>query len=305
MTSRHPNHRPLASLPPELRRTRVPDEVRTWVRRELGAPVTGLRRLAGASSTAVHGLRLRDGRRVVLRRYVWPGFLDDEPIAPAREVDALRFASAAGLAAPDLLAADVTGNEIGDGIPALVMSLLPGRAVAVPDLHRLAEAAASVHGVDAAALGHEYFRWYDRETHRPVPTGTTQPRLWEAAADVWRGEMPAYEPGLTHRDFHPGNLLWSRGRLTGIVDWANACRGPWGCDVAHCRENLIGLSGWEAADGFQRAYEELTGRTHHPFWEVASVLEHGPATMEAKLAVYERRLTTALGALGALPRRLR
>ena len=41
----------------------------------LGAPVTSVRRLPGASTSAVHLLRLSDGRRAVLRRYVWSGFL--------------------------------------------------------------------------------------------------------------------------------------------------------------------------------------------------------------------------------------
>ena len=305
MTARHPNHRPLSSLPPELRRTRVPDAVRAWVRRELGAQVTGVRRLPGASSTAVHGLRLADGRRVVLRRYVWPGFLEDEPDAAVREVDALRFARAAGLPVAEVLASDPDGSQVGDGIAALVMSLVPGRAVAVPDLEALADAAAAIHAIDASGFGHEYFRWYDRDTYQPCPDGTDQPELWAAATEVWRTDMPAVGTGLCHRDFHPGNVLWHRGRLGGVVDWANACRGPWGCDIAHCRENLIGLSGWDAADEFQAAYERATGRSLHPFWEIASVLEHGPETMRAKLGVYERRLTQALSALGALPRRLR
>jgi hypothetical protein len=52
---------------------------------------------SGRSSTAVHGLRLFDGRRLVLRRYVWPAFLEDEPVAPSRELDALRFGFARGL----------------------------------------------------------------------------------------------------------------------------------------------------------------------------------------------------------------
>ena len=101
-----------------------------------------------------------------------------------------------------------------------------------------------------------------------------------------------------HRDFHPGNVLWSRGRLTGIVDWANACHGPAGCDIAHCRWNLIELSGFEAADRFQAAYERMTGHAFDPFWELGSVLEHGPSSWTAPGAVTraERRLAAALAA---------
>src|SRR5205823_12280001 len=90
-TWRHPNHREPCSLPVELRNPVVPGEVRAWVARQAGAPVVRVRRLAGASSAAVHAVHLADGTRLVLRRYLWRGFLDDEPLAPRREVDALGF----------------------------------------------------------------------------------------------------------------------------------------------------------------------------------------------------------------------
>ena len=294
---RHPNQRPLSSLPAELRRTTVPDPVRRWVRATTGARVEGVRRLPGASSTAVHGLRLSDGRRVVLRRYLWPGFLEDEPEAPAREVDALVFAHDHGLPVPEVVAADVTGRTVGDGVPALLMSFLPGRAIAAPDLERLAEGAARIHAVGSGPPGHTYFRWYDPASTRP-PAGAHRPDLWEAAIERWQGDLPPFTATLVHRDFHPGNVLWSRGRLTGIVDWANACHGPAGCDIAHCRWNLIELSGFDAADRFQAAYERMTGTPVDPFWELGSELEHGPSAWTPPAAVTraERRLAAALAA---------
>jgi len=293
----HPNQREISSLPVELRQTSVPANVRHWIRAQVGSEVTGVRRLAGASSTAVHGVRLADGSRFALRRYVWPGFLENEPDAPAREVDALEFARAAGLPVPDVVAADVAGSETADGIPALLMTFVPGRAVAVPDLRRLAEAAAAIHAVPADTFDHGYFPWYADTTTGP-PAASRHPALWERAIDVWHHAMPAYEASFIHRDFHPGNVLWSRGSVTGIVDWANACRGPWGCDVAHCRANLIGLSGLEAADRFLVAYEAVTGASYDPFWEVASVLEHGPSWWtDEELAVSEPRLERALASL--------
>jgi aminoglycoside phosphotransferase (APT) family kinase protein len=295
----HPNQRELASLPRELRRTVVPAAVRAWVERETGTAVTKVRRLTGASSTAVHVLTLGDGSRVALRRYVWPGFLESEPEAPGREVDALRFASHAGLRVPDVLAADVTGEDIGDGVPALLMSMVPGRAVGLPDLHALAEVAAEIHAVDATAFGHDYFPWYADTTVTP-PAAARRPALWERAIVVWQQEMPAFGSGLLHRDFHPGNVLWSRRRMSGVVDWANACRGPWSCDVAHCRWNLIGLGGDAAADEFLAAYESITGATYHPYWEIASTLEHGPSHWTAAtVPASEDRLARALSALRA------
>ncbi len=178
------------------------------------------RRLPGASSTAIHLLALAGGRHVVLRRYVWPGFLDAEPDAPTREVDALQFARAAGLPTPELLAADTAGAAIGDGVPTVVMARLRGRAVAVPDLGRLAEVCAMVHSVEPVGFPHTYFPWCADTTTAP-PLLARRRILWEAALTVWHTEMPDYWPCFIHRDFHPGNILWVLGRCSGIVDWPN------------------------------------------------------------------------------------
>jgi aminoglycoside phosphotransferase (APT) family kinase protein len=219
MARRHPNQRSLASLPVELRRTSVPGHVRDWVHKATASDVVRATRMSGASSAGLHRLDLADGTRLVLRRYVWRAFLQAEPEAPVREVDALRFARRHGLAVPAIVACDVTGREVGDGVPSLLMTHLAGQPVAVPDLERLAETAASIHQVDANGLGHEYFPWYEEEMITPPPL-TLRRRLWERAIELWRSAVPDHRPTFIHRDFHPGNLLWSRTRLTGIVDWA-------------------------------------------------------------------------------------
>src|SRR5215218_7839651 len=99
------------TLPVALRRAPVPESVLAWVAGATGQQVARTRRLPGASSTAVHALTLTNGERLVLRRYAWPGFLDDEPLAPTREVDALTLAAARGLPVPAVVAADSTGRD--------------------------------------------------------------------------------------------------------------------------------------------------------------------------------------------------
>jgi Ser/Thr protein kinase RdoA (MazF antagonist) len=298
---RHPNQRSLASLPPELRRTTVPVPVRAWIERATQRRITSVRRLPGASSAAVHALALDDGQRVVLRRYVWPGYLAVEPDAIGREVDALQFAGDHGLPVARLIAVDLTGDDVGDGIPVVLMTRLAGRAVAVPDLHELARAAATIHAVDASTFPHEHFAWYADTTVVPPPD-TSRSALWERAIETWHDARPRYTPTFIHRDFHPGNVLWSRGALSGIVDWANACRGPRGCDVAHCCTNLRALAGEQAADAFRAEYEAITGIPHDPYWDIASILEHGPSyfTLD-QLSDCEPRLERALAALGRTP----
>jgi len=294
----HPNQRLASELPPELRRTTVPPPVRAWIGRETGSPVASVRRLAGASSTAVHRVGLVDGRRLVLRRYAWPGYLAVDPEASRREVDALRFAGQQGLPVPEVVAADVTGGDVGDGVPAVLMSMLSGRAVAVPDGRRLAEMLAQVHAVDAAPFAHAYYCWCVGDMDGP-PRHARRPCLWERAVEVWHTAMPEYRPVFIHRDFHPGNVLWARGRCTGIVDWPEACRGPAGCDVAHCRSELSRLADIEVADSFRAAYEAITGEPHHPYWEIASVMEHDPSHWDGgNVPQAERRLGLGLAAIG-------
>lgn len=195
---RHPNQRPLSSLPPELRRTPVPASVREWVGRELGSEVQRWKRLPGASTSAVHRLFLADGSSAVLRRYVWRWVLEDEPGAPRRELDALQFVARNGMPVPEVLAADPDGTSVGDGVPALVMTVVPGTPIPVPDLRALATVAAGIHAIDAAAFAHRYFPWY-RDALTDAPSGSTNQRLWRRAIEIWHTQMPEHQPGLAHR----------------------------------------------------------------------------------------------------------
>ncbi len=73
-----------------------------------------------------------------------------------------------------------------------------------------------VHSVEPVAFPHSCFPWYADTTTAP-PLLARRRILWEAALTVWHTEMPDYRPCFIHRDFHPGNILWVRGRCSGIV----------------------------------------------------------------------------------------
>ena len=294
---RHPNQRPTAELPVELRRVPVPELVRRWIGRSTRSRVVSVRRMPGASSTAVHAVRLADGRACVLRRYAWEGFRTEEPDAPTREIAALEYAHRHQLPVPVVIAADPSGNDVGDGIPALLMARLPGRAHAAPDVGALAALAARVHAVSGAGLEYHYFPWC-RDTSTAPPRASRHPDLWQQALHLWRTAQPAYQARFIHRDLHPGNVLWSRGALTGVVDWANACSGPAGIDIATCRWNLSEWAGAEAGTAFVAAYERLTGRPHHPYWDVAKIVEDDWDLIDAREQVWaaEALLARALPA---------
>ena len=66
-----------------------------------------------------------------------------------------------------------------------------------------------------------------------------------------------------HRDYHPGNLPWHEGSLSGIVDWVFSSYGPLGIDVAHTRWNLALVDGPTSAAAFLSVYIDLVPTYHH------------------------------------------
>ena len=80
---------------------------------------------------------------------------------------------------------------------------------------------------------------------------------------------------LIHRDYHPGNTLWSRRRLTGIVDWTQASSGPPGLDVGQMRWNLVAGHGQRVADRFLACYRAASGRAldDQSYWDLVSLLD--------------------------------
>ena len=227
-----------------LLRSRPPRQALTWAGSYLGGPVTSARALRGGMSSAVHLVTVRrpDGQRdqAVLRRYVRPD--PDEPDPAAAEARALRLAQATGVPTPALLAVDPDGTQA--GVPALLMTRLPGRVDWWPsDPDRWLDAwpgccRASTAPRSRPADSSARFAPYRQASYRP-PAWARYPRVWERAAEISRGPAPDLPAVLLHRDFHPGNVLWRHGRVSGVVDWQGACAGPAAADVAHCRVNLL------------------------------------------------------------------
>ena len=288
-------------MPPELRRTTVPAPARDWIARHAGVRVAVVRRLPGASSSAVHAVTLADGRRLVLRRYVWTAVVDEEPAGPAREAAAMRWARLHGLPAPEVVAADPDGSDVGDGVAAVLMTRLPGRPEVSPDVPALAGLAARVHEVPAEGFPYDFSPWC-RETCTRAPANATDPGLWERAIALRHLAAPVSTRSLLHRDFHPGNVLCRRRRPIGIVDWVNACAGPPGVDVSTCRWNLADWAGEQAADAFVREYELRVGFPHHPYWDLDSLLsdDYDLGVPDRRVASVQARLEVVLPRVEAL-----
>ena len=80
-----------------------------------------------------------------------------------------------------------------------------------------------------------------------------------------------------HGDFQHFNFLWTRGRLTGVVDWGAASTEPPSADVGHCRLNLAVLFGADRAERFRLAYQAEAGRSVDPWWDLHALAAYGDA----------------------------
>jgi aminoglycoside phosphotransferase (APT) family kinase protein len=252
-------------IPPELRRIPPPAALE-WVAGCVGpqARVSAVRRLPNAWAAAMHAVDVddADGERheLVLRRWARA----DQPPDPGvveNEAAALSIlASVSEPRAPRLVAADPTGSCA--GVPAVVMTRLPGRdELAPPDVDAFLDGMVStlhaIHGLKLAPGALDDYRPWGLGAFADPPPWSRRPEVWRRAFDIARNPVPEYPAVLCHRDFHPGNVLWHDARVTGVIDWTHACRGPAAADVAHCRLNLALLFGAEVADAFSSRYGRI------------------------------------------------
>jgi aminoglycoside phosphotransferase (APT) family kinase protein len=262
--------------------------VRSWIEDTVGGRVTSVGVLPGATSSMLHAIEVEsDGRRrsLVLRRFTDEDWVRREPDIAVREAASVQQAARAGLPVPELVATDRDGSYC--GVPATLVSKLPGEVVLQPVnwqewLDGLARAASQIHRVDAAGFRWKYRRYNDREA-LAVPSWSRQPEAWKRAIEIVQSPAPPYRECFIHRDYHPSNVLWLTGRVSGVVDWVNGCRGPAGIDVAWCRHNLANLHGLSVADDFLAAYIAGAGSEfeYDPYWDLMSVVEllPGPPSM--------------------------
>ena len=232
-----------------FRQRRPSVETLTWVAASMGrgSRTVGYRRLTGGVSSAVHRVTVeRRGVRtfVVLRQY--PRGLDLQE-SLEKEIANLGVVAGSGLPVPGILATDVAGASTA-GAPSLLMTRLPGHVHLNPAeprswMKNIAEMAVVVHGLDLPAK--TFSPWADSwiaplDGFR-VPLGAQRPAVWEAAFTAMATPPPRDAAVFLHGDLLPVNLLWSRGRITGLIDWNGICRGSRAVDVGHCRRYLAAL----------------------------------------------------------------
>ncbi|CAG7599874.1 hypothetical protein PAESOLCIP111_00347 [Paenibacillus solanacearum] len=245
------------------------------------ARVASVERLHGGISAlvcrivlSVHG----EERSVVLRLFTNAEWVREQPDLALREAASLRRASrASGTAVPQLIAFDETGERC--GVPALLMTRLEGLVVLdPPDIRQwvdgMAEALSRLHQVDAADHGWSFTPYCDAGL-LDTSSWSQFPGKWREAARIVTGDRPSAASRFIHRDYHPANVLWKDGEVSGVVDWVNGCIGPAGIDVGHCRVNLAQLHGIQAADAFLSAYRQYAGDSfaYDPYWDLVTLID--------------------------------
>lgn len=126
----------------------------------------------------------------------------------------------------------------------------------------------------------EYRSW-TYESKFQVPPWSSDDGLYIEAFARLREPSPPYRRTFIHRDYYPANVLWHKGRLSGVVDWSEVASGPVDLDVAHNCSNLAGLHGVECALAFRKAYVDAGGALEEDpdasrYWQLADLVSFLP-----------------------------
>jgi aminoglycoside phosphotransferase (APT) family kinase protein len=244
------------------------------VRGELGPgwTVDSARRLPGGPARRMYFVDAKSPRgrrhRLVLKYYP-----SDEPEALQTEIRGILMAGRAGVPVPEVIATD-------DRTGCILTTRLVGRPVIRPRVGwtwlvgRLAELLLTIHAANVRSSGFGGYQPYMLEEDHAIPSKDWTPDEWQRCMAAFRAPPPDGPVSFLHRDYHPGNVLWSSGRLTGVVDWSVACIGsPW-ADVAHCRFNLWRWHGEKAADAMVAEYHRLRPELppYDPYWDIATAM---------------------------------
>jgi aminoglycoside phosphotransferase (APT) family kinase protein len=243
------------------------------------AEVVEVRRLQGGISSIVHSITLKKddlASEFVLRQFDNLEWLENEPDLVLHEAESLRRAARVVVNTPGLIAFDSDGNEC--GARAVLMTRLKGKVELQPEsmekwLDGMAESLVKIHQVEGDDFPWSYFTYNDLNLLE-IPSWSSFPESWERAFSIVKRPMPKFKPCFIHRDYHPTNILWQGDRVSGVVDWVNACKGPAGIDIGHCRINLALLFGTDTADKFLAAYQYHAGEafTYDPYWDLLSIV---------------------------------
>jgi aminoglycoside phosphotransferase (APT) family kinase protein len=193
----------------------------------------------------------------------------------------------AGIPAPRALWSDPDGEVF--GVPTVVLTRLRGGAVGRPSdpirwARQLGAMLARIHAVPIAKYDFSYLPPAFEVTHAlleralaPTPEVAAHPLAGMVLQGLrqLRAGLALERPTFTHGDFWPGQSIWWRGRLEGIIDWDFPRLDDPGIDVGYCRMDIAIMTSTTVADEFLRAYESAAGRSVSSlrFWDLLAAYQ--------------------------------
>lgn len=221
-------------------------------------------RLTGGLETETFAFRLRQ-EHFVVKVYV------DDGDQASTEFDNLAAVSVARVPTPDPVLMEDKGAWF--GVPAIVMTALPGRPEMHPRNRTLwvdgaAEALAAIHNIPTARVSHVRSPRWQRWRPPTEGMGSDSSRADSVFARLY--ELAETLPTVvSHDDYNPGNLLFDGGRLSGVVDWADITLEPRQAGVALFRHFLAIYPGGDLPQTFLDAYERAaeTSLDDLPLWD--------------------------------------
>lgn len=232
--------------------------------------------------------RLTGGLDARLYRYKLVG---QEPrviriLRPAREVEELlhhqfvhQTLNQCGLSAPVIHR--VSGDKSVVGGVFAVMDLLPGQPLAVqaPEIHAtvLGESMARMHALDVQPFVDEFRRAGIPDENFLFPASLQKGLDFVEQTTPWSSELVGWlrnhllsdgqDLSVIHGDYHGGNLMFQKGSVTGILDWALRISDP-AIDLANMMNDYLLFANqiypgvphrlWrEIVDGTLKAYQGI------------------------------------------------
>jgi aminoglycoside phosphotransferase (APT) family kinase protein len=270
--------------------------VLTWVREHLDRPLAAVAPVPGGRTDTIWAVRTEDGDPVILRWMPLDRWGETGRRHVGAEALGCLLLAPSGLPTPRLLASDPDGDATGACLN--LTTWLPGQVRLDPlgpaAVDTLARAAVVIHATPAPTARRPPAYRFWGPVDPTVPPWTGQPELWQRALELTRQAPPATAPGLVHRDFHPGNVLWQGDALSGVIDWAETSWGPPELDVAHSCTNFALLHGRDSAAAFLRAYRRFGGLLEADpdaalFWVLSDLVGFLPDPVPELAALLSRR----------------
>jgi len=237
-----------------------------------------IHKILGGTSSNMYFVTVDDKMSAVLRQIVDMHWLQQEPDVICQEaivLEALQNVKTS-IPIPKLMTVD-NGSKCPN--PSLLMTTLDGAICLQPDqldvwLFKIANILTKIHQLNPGNIPYSYYRYEDPK-HLSIPSWTNYRKEWQTLIDISKESPPdGQEQKLVHRDFQPNNLLWLDGDITGVVDWINACVGPRGVDVGHCRWNIAMIHGVHAANKFLDFYiANNDDFVYDIYWDIVSFLD--------------------------------